>query len=361
MCRPRCLGKAAPRVVLGGGAPFTHSLPYLLSAPCLEAAARLGSLSHTAQQWSCHASSLGARVWLRLREHARCIALSSSAELHTRMSSPSLITCLLHGPYSGRNNLALKGGAIYLQEFGFAEIEKMAFVQNTAQMRVEVDGRTYDRSETAGLAGAGGAIYTQGKPLSSAVLRDVSFLQNSAVDGGALYVGPAVDCKQQEGCYTVELKNVAMSGNTAKGGGGGAVYWTYPKVLNISSCPADGIRAQMASRGMAELSDFELPCANWEGNTVTDGGHGPVLASTPFYLTSPVRIDGYTSYYADVPVNVTVNDYFGQLCSGDVAQEPLIVDALNPKVTAAMRNYTSSFSASSAQVSTHPPSPLPWI
>lgn len=151
-----------------------------------------------------------------------------------------------------RNNTALAGGAVYMDSVVYVRFGKAVFVDNAAVPSLDpitgfqahtVDDLNQDAAAAAvALNGQGGAVYIAGKPESKPRFSDCIMFNNSAVDGGALYISASKACDRlQEGCYSARLNGVQMANNRAVGGGGGAVYWEYRNLLNISRCPgADG-------------------------------------------------------------------------------------------------------------------------
>lgn len=74
------------------------------------------------------------------------------------------------------------------------------------------------------------------------------------------------------------------------------------------------------------------PCASWN-NTAQANAYGPNIASSPFYLSATPTVPRYSSTYDDLPIDVAVLDYYGQIVTGgDGPSDDVAVTAANPKV-----------------------------
>ncbi|MEW5316540.1 MAG: hypothetical protein WDW38_007908 [Sanguina aurantia] len=87
-------------------------------------------------------------------------------------------------------------------------------------------------------------------------------------------------------------------------GPGGAVFWSHAGNLNIT-CNIQGRVQRAGVFTAAGLVDVNLPCADWDGNSVT-AGYGPVIASTPFFLEPVEREVPFYTSNQPLLLNVTV-------------------------------------------------------
>lgn len=135
-------------------------------------------------------------------------------------------------------NTALGGGAVYFDRFVHADYTSALFYNNTAVTSIKLQDIRYEGALLPSTAsrGSGGAVVAVGRPGGRMLLSQAVFQANTAVDGGAIFVAPGAGCQQQAGCYTATLSQVEMSNNSVAGGGGGAIYWVHPDVLDIQGC-----------------------------------------------------------------------------------------------------------------------------
>ncbi|GLC43402.1 hypothetical protein PLESTM_001469600 [Pleodorina starrii] len=107
----------------------------------------------------------------------------------------------------------------------------------------------------------------------------------------------------------------------------------YLAVVNISageSVPADWVHVggRYVVQGNSILTDPSwlgvpynyLPCTNWNNSADT----GPDVATTPYFILSPQRLNYYTSN-SNIKINVTVHDWLGQHCTEDKDTQPLVL------------------------------------
>ncbi|KAG2425786.1 hypothetical protein HXX76_013411 [Chlamydomonas incerta] len=181
------------------------------------------------------------------------------------------------------NNAALSGGAVFAQDSTVWVFENpepkwytygrkgVLFANNTASsggallaysaLGVTVRADFYDNAADAAAAsaavaarlgvpaaslaaatepGAGGALAIIGSEQSSLTLRESAFVGNTAVDGAGLYLAASEGCSKPASCYLASVQGVVMQRNTARGGGGGGVFWEYPGLLAMAcAAPAD--------------------------------------------------------------------------------------------------------------------------
>lgn len=120
----------------------------------------------------------------------------------------------------------------------------------------------------------------------------------------------------------VAIKRSILSGNivSAGAGGGGMWTWTPPEV---SECPDDSDDSggdsdyeSFEEANAMTLKQVELghACLSWEGNVVTKGGFGPLIASPVTNLeVDPTYIGAQQSHYDITQTfRVTMVDYYGQ-------------------------------------------------
>ncbi|MEW5297924.1 MAG: hypothetical protein WDW36_001102 [Sanguina aurantia] len=226
------------------------------------------------------------------------------------------------------NNSALLGGAVYIQDSAAFEmmiinctfdgnsataggaihiaggtvhvwlLQNIVFTNNTASSTLNLP--LLPPSESCG-PGGGGAICALGVGGTVLVLQNVTMVGNSADMGGGLYIGSSPLCQAGPGCYSVTVDAATTFSNNTANTAGGAIFWLYENVLNITCAGEhstlslmDGRRSgdsssNSSSGGSGDWIDvidstpWVLPCDNWLGNTVV-AGYGPTLASSAFYM-----------------------------------------------------------------------------
>ncbi|KAG2493106.1 hypothetical protein HYH03_008769 [Edaphochlamys debaryana] len=121
-----------------------------------------------------------------------------------------------------------------------------------------------------------------------------------------------------------------------------------PDLATLEALDSEGVSASVLLNDTAWLGMpyFTLPCASWNGNVA---GTGDDVATTPYFVQIPERIDFYTSN-TDINIDVTVHDWYGNNCTGDNATQPLVlvrVDSaeVSGQLEVRARNGTSTFSA----------------
>ena len=87
---------------------------------------------------------------------------------------------------------------------------------------------------------------------------------------------------------------------------------------------------QVGTDPSTDYLDNELPCASWAGNTASDNAYGDIIATRPYYLSAPVKLESYRSYYQDLALEVMALDYYGQHCTA-AGMEPIIVNVVSPE------------------------------
>lgn len=278
------------------------------------------------------------------------------------------------------NNTAASGGAVHLYSARTCTI-RADFLANRADSTAlttvaSAVGQPEDSLMVTAYKGKGGALAVVGSERTAVSVATSAFLANSAVSGGALYLTSSESCGDPATCYVANLQGCVMANNTALGGGGGAIYWEYPSLLN-TTCAApdtpapsppppsippppsfDSWHGDSPTDATASSTDapafppppnppspprpplppspplpppppdyhrapaLDLPplhlraCDSWSGNAALAGGYGDDVASTPFSLSmDPHYLDFYTSS-SSIFANLSVRDLYGQLVSG---------------------------------------------
>ncbi|KXZ54763.1 hypothetical protein GPECTOR_4g833 [Gonium pectorale] len=232
-----------------------------------------------------------------------------------------------------RGNRARSGGALLLDEESDLFLSNSRFTANTAIPSSEqlstaagaAEGDADSRAPSGSCGdGGGGALCVVGSSGAKVQLRNVSLSANSALLGGGLYAANGLHCDAPGGCYRIHIDpDVTFTDNVASLAGG-AVYWLYEGILNISctqaapalaaqawpgllgalrnqsytsrSLDASLVASSTASPSSAAASqlldslDRLVPCASWAGNAVGPGGYGPTIASSVFYH-QPALVD----------------------------------------------------------------------
>ncbi len=277
------------------------------------------------------------------------------------------------------NNTAASGGAVHLYSARTCTI-RADFIDNWASSTAlktvaSAVGQPEASLMVTAYKGKGGALAVVGSERTAVRVSNSAFLTNSAVSGGAIYLTSSESCGDPASCYVANIQGCVMANNTALGGGGGAVYWEYPSLLN-TTCAAPDTPAPSppppsippppsfswhadsptdASTSNPDAPAFPPPpnppspprpplppsppvpppppdyhrapppdlppmhlraCDSWSGNAALAGGYGDDVASTPFSLSmDPHYLDFYTSS-SPIFANLSVRDLYGQLVSG---------------------------------------------
>lgn len=202
------------------------------------------------------------------------------------------------------NNSAPTGGAISVFQSSVVQVNNAWFVNNRATQATSHQSVTDE-----GGVGHGGAVCIVGGTASYINITSAFVSNNSASFGGglAIHASPSCTSKQQStGCFRVDIDGASQFvSNSAVEGAGGAVFWSHLGDLNMS-CSSQGRLLPAAMSATSRASGINMPCASWDGNTVTAAGYGPVIASTPFYLDPVERKVPYYTSNQPLLLNVTV-------------------------------------------------------
>ncbi|MEW5320161.1 MAG: hypothetical protein WDW38_011256 [Sanguina aurantia] len=234
--------------------------------------------------------------------------MSSSVDATSDQPSPG--AGLSYSLFQG--NSAPTGGAVSAFQVSNAAFSRILLLDNAATPAA-VGQVTTDE----GGAGHGGAMCIVGGPGNSISMQAVTFSDNTAAFGGGVSLHASPSCSaalQVSGCFNVTVDaDSSFSGNSVQGGAGGAIFWAHPGNLNIA-CGRQGRMQMAADSASGAVSGASIPCASWGGNTAA--GYGPVIASTPFYLDPVQRTVLYYTSNQQLQLNVSVQDYYGQLVVG---------------------------------------------
>ncbi|KXZ48273.1 hypothetical protein GPECTOR_29g50 [Gonium pectorale] len=311
-------------------------------------------------------------------------ALAGGAVYIGRGLSAELSNCTFSGnrARSGGAIMLADEGGLSVTDSGFLNNTAVAFGEPLTSAAGEADPRA--PSDGCG-DGGGGALCILGSTGAQVALANTSLSANSAALGGALYAANGQQCATLPGgCQRISLgANVTFTENYATLAGG-ALYWLYEGAVDIRcdreapelAPPAwPGLLTQLrnqsyisrtlgtsgSSAGAASAAaTVPLPCASWTGNAVALGGYGPSVASSVFYhmpvLVDPIgsasagpetrrrrgllpeggggAAEGNTSvaaaprYYLsghEVPLVVSVFDYYGQWASSSLVDSSVLV------------------------------------
>ncbi|GFR42167.1 hypothetical protein Agub_g2905 [Astrephomene gubernaculifera] len=147
------------------------------------------------------------------------------------------------------NNTANGGAAIMLDGGLEVYLNNTRFLGNRAYTPPLAEGYTglqgreamnWSAARHACYSGEGAAACIVGWEGSSIEFDNSDVFGNEAdVHGGGFYVGEGRSCGNLAGCYSVRLNNVNMSGNVARYGRGGAIFWEHEAVVEVNSCAPD--------------------------------------------------------------------------------------------------------------------------
>eukprot|EP00854_Cymbomonas_tetramitiformis_P000493 gene493-885_t len=232
------------------------------------------------------------------------------------------------------SNTATDGGALSVEEARGGSallINGSTFSSNTASgdggaVLLEATWREADAPAMAISACAfssnrgarGGAYAVVSLDRGSLAVTSSTFSSNQATWGGAVYAGVG---SLPPDAHT--LSSTAMTGNVAEQGGGGAVYWNL--ACNATACAEMyGMTVNCSGsseplplpNGTAGHAAYAAPwgCADWSGNSATNGGYGDVAATGPFMLgVSQQAYERHNSgEVLDPLLTVSVRDAFNQ-------------------------------------------------
>lgn len=193
-----------------------------------------------------------------------------------------------------QNNSAPTGGAISIFRSSLVLLSRLIMINNQATAQGSNGQSVLDE----GGLGHGGAVSVVGGRRDNLTISATYFKNNVAAFGGGLSLRASPTCSAAQraiGCFNVTIDESSyFQGNFARNGAGGAIYWSHAGNLNIT-CNSQGKMPLDVSSSALGVSDDNVPCANWDGNNITDG-YGPIIASTPFFL-EPVEqhVPFYTS------------------------------------------------------------------
>lgn len=205
-------------------------------------------------------------------------------------------------------NSASVGGAISLVNTP-SNITHALFIRNSAVL----PGTHGGGAGSYGCGwGQGGAICLVGDNLTSSFTgQSLLFVDNTATFGGALSVHASPSCSPdqiRQGCFTATLDaDCNFTGNAAAGGGaGGAIFWAHPGNLVVSCNSSQALSQQpYGSAVLANISEEVQPCSSWGLNSVDSEGYGPVVASSPYYLTPSANSIPF--YRSNLPISMNVS------------------------------------------------------
>ncbi|KAG2440227.1 hypothetical protein HXX76_004339 [Chlamydomonas incerta] len=154
------------------------------------------------------------------------------------------------------NNTANGGGALYLEDNQYVLLAASRFIANTARAPplganfTGLGGRERYSGPMASrhcYHGGGGAVCVTGRAGSKHQFEQIDLSYNKAeVSGGGIYVADGQMCSSAAGCYSLQLNNTNMTGNTAVRGQGGAVFWRVEGIAEVQACSSD--TAEVTSR-----------------------------------------------------------------------------------------------------------------
>eukprot|EP00854_Cymbomonas_tetramitiformis_P000386 gene386-718_t len=237
--------------------------------------------------------------------------------------------------YTG--NRAVYGGALDVSEASGASavvLEGDTLQDNTASVfgggllihhsneqldvaTISVSGAAF----TGNSAHAGGAYALWSITAVNILISTSTFTSNSAFTGGAVYV----DKTQTVNAVSHNLTSVVMLSNTARGGGGGAIF--FPVVCDADRCSLVSPISVLCSPDstgndtMLTTPDATSPtyvpawdCWDWSANSAQEGGYGHVAASSAFALQAiPSSVTDYASGAMFEPrLRVLAVDVFNQ-------------------------------------------------
>lgn len=160
--------------------------------------------------------------------------------------------------------------------------------------------------------GHGGAVCLVGNsPSSSFGGKSLIFINNTATFGGALSLHASPSCSAdqlRDGCFTATLDSYSnFTGNAAVGGGaGGAIFWAQPGNLVVTCNSSLVLPHQLnAPQVFLNITEGVQPCTTWGINSVDSEGYGPVVASTPYFLTPGVNIIPFYRSNLQISMNVS--------------------------------------------------------
>eukprot|EP00198_Chlamydomonas_reinhardtii_P008120 XP_001697457.1 predicted protein [Chlamydomonas reinhardtii] len=180
------------------------------------------------------------------------------------------------------NNTANGGGALYLEDNQYVNINGTRFIANNARSPplapnfTGLGGRERFNGPMASrhcYNGGGGAMCVTGRAGSENLFEYVDLSYNKAeTSGGGIYVAEGQMCSTAAGCYSLRLNNTNMTGNTAMRGQGGAVFWRVEGIAAVHACSSDVVettsRNQTASGqpyNVTWLKPNRKPPAVWYG------------------------------------------------------------------------------------------------
>lgn len=205
-------------------------------------------------------------------------------------------------------NSAPVGGAISVVNTP-SDITQALFIRNSAVLPETHSGGV--GSYGCGW-GQGGAVCLVGDNLTSSFIgQSLLFVDNIALFGGALSIHASPSCSAdqiREGCFTATLDAACnFTGNAALGGGaGGAIFWAHPGNLVVSCNGSQTLLQQpYGSAVLANISEEVQPCSSWGLNSVDSEGYGPVVASSPYYLTPSANSIPF--YRSNLPISMNVS------------------------------------------------------
>lgn len=203
-----------------------------------------------------------------------------------------------------QNNSAPTGGGISIFQSSSVVLSRLLMVSNHASAQEPSSQFVLDE----GGLGHGGALSVVGGRRDTVTILATTFMQNSAAFGGGISLSSSPTCSASQrtiGCFDVTIdRSSRFQGNSAQAGAGGAVFWSHAGNLNIT-CNIQGRVQRAGVFTAAGLVDVNLPCADWDGNSVT-AGYGPVIASTPFFLEPVEREVPFYTSNQPLLLNVTV-------------------------------------------------------
>eukprot|EP00798_Chlamydomonas_sp_ICE-L_P007587 gene7587-742_t len=231
----------------------------------------------------------------------------------TTCTAADFADCLFLG------NSADSGGAIALEYVYAGSVAGCTFSGNAVVSNVPSGacGRTY-------FGGGGGMCVTlQGDILFT----NNTFVNNVATNGAALKLIQTCNVTKDATCGIATIKGCTFTGNSAEGGGGGAIYAYEPDDVSLY-CQSD-------STDPVAIENMTQGCLGWENNTASYGDIACTAAARVVFFEPT---SGFIPLYLSkslIALSVGLQDSYGNLINAGTAEASatfaVAADASNPQ------------------------------